>query len=86
MMFGDQTAHAEAAAIVGDAHSHSHGVNFIDTADVYSRGGSEAMLGDLRNGQRHEPGTAFARAGCDVACWPDSLLVSPASVVGASPS
>ena len=50
MMFGDQTAADEAAAIVADAHAH--GVNFIDTADVYSKGGAETMLGELLKGQR----------------------------------
>ena len=45
MMFGDQTPRDEAAAILADAHEH--GVNFIDTADVYSKGGSETMLGEL---------------------------------------
>ena len=50
MMFGDQTAADEAAAIVADAHAQ--GVNFIDTADVYSKGGSESMLGELLKGQR----------------------------------
>jgi len=52
MMFGDQTGRDVAAAIVTDAHAH--GVNFIDTADVYSKGGSETMVGDLLKGQRHE--------------------------------
>ena len=52
MMFGDQTDHDEAAAIVADAHAH--GVNFIDSADVYSKGGSESMLGALLKGQRHD--------------------------------
>ena len=52
MMFGDQTARDEAALIVGDAHAN--GVNYIDTADVYTRGASEAMLGDLLKGQRHD--------------------------------
>jgi aryl-alcohol dehydrogenase-like predicted oxidoreductase len=52
MMFGDQTVHDEAAAIVADAHTR--GVNYIDTADVYSRGGSEAMVGELLKGQRHD--------------------------------
>jgi aryl-alcohol dehydrogenase-like predicted oxidoreductase len=51
MMFGDQTALAEAASIVADASAH--GVNYIDTADVYSKGGSEAMVGELLKGQRH---------------------------------
>jgi aryl-alcohol dehydrogenase-like predicted oxidoreductase len=52
MMFGDQTAHNEAANIVASARAH--GVNFIDTADVYSKGKSEQMVGQLLQGQRHE--------------------------------
>jgi aryl-alcohol dehydrogenase-like predicted oxidoreductase len=52
MMFGDQTAKAEAQAIVADARGH--GVNFIDTADVYTKGASESMLGDLLKDQRHD--------------------------------
>jgi aryl-alcohol dehydrogenase-like predicted oxidoreductase len=50
MMFADQTALAEAANIV--AHAHEHGVNFIDTADVYSTGRSETMVGSLLKGAR----------------------------------
>lgn len=45
MMFGDQTAIDEAGRIV--AHAHDQGVNFIDTADVYSAGASETMVGAL---------------------------------------
>ncbi len=52
MMFGDQTDRAEAAAIVADARSH--GVNYIDTADVYTKGASESMVGELLKGQRHD--------------------------------
>ncbi|HMA06832.1 MAG TPA: aldo/keto reductase [Ramlibacter sp.] len=52
MMFGDQTARDEAQAIVEDARSH--GVNFIDTADNYSLGACETMVGELLKGQRHE--------------------------------
>jgi aryl-alcohol dehydrogenase-like predicted oxidoreductase len=52
MMFGDQTAISEAASIVADAHAH--GVNYIDTADVYTKGASEAMLGELLKTQRHD--------------------------------
>ena len=52
MMFGDQTDAAEAARIVADAREH--GVNFIDTADVYTRGASETMLGQLLKGQRDD--------------------------------
>ena len=52
MMFGDQTARDEAALIVADAHAN--GVNYIDTADVYTKGASETMLGELLKGQRHD--------------------------------
>jgi len=45
MMFADQTDLAEARRIAG--HAREHGVNFIDTADVYSRGASETMVGEL---------------------------------------
>ena len=45
MMFGDQTGLAEAREIV--AHAHAHGVNFIDTADVYAKGESEKIVGKL---------------------------------------
>ena len=50
MMFGDQTALDEAHNIA--AHAREHGVNFIDTADVYSTGKSELMVGELLKGQR----------------------------------
>ena len=50
MMFGDQTALAEARSIA--AHAREHGVNFIDTADVYSTGASETMVGELLRGDR----------------------------------
>jgi len=52
MMFGDQTDQAEAARIV--AHAHEHGVNFIDTADVYTNGASETMVGKLIAPQRND--------------------------------
>jgi len=52
MMFADQTDQAEAAAIVEDARNH--GVNFIDTADVYSKGGSERMVGALIKSARND--------------------------------
>ena len=50
MMFGDQTDAREAAAIVADAHDK--GVNFVDTADVYTTGASETLLGQALRGQR----------------------------------
>lgn len=52
MMFGDQTTRPEAARIV--AHSHANGVNFIDTADVYSLGASEQIVGELVKPNRHD--------------------------------
>ena len=52
MMFGDQTDQKVAADIV--AHAHAHGVNFVDTADVYTRGASEEMLGGLVKPRRHD--------------------------------
>ncbi len=45
MMFGDQTDEPVAREIV--AHARDHGVNFIDTADVYSNGKSESMVGAI---------------------------------------
>ena len=45
MMFGDRTDAAEAARIVGAARDA--GVNFIDTADVSTKGESEKMLAPL---------------------------------------
>lgn len=52
MMFADQTDRAEAQAIVADAREH--GVNYIDTADVYSLGAAETMVGELLKGQRDD--------------------------------
>ncbi|WP_373375775.1 aldo/keto reductase [Cupriavidus nantongensis] len=52
MMFADQTDEAEAGRIVASARDH--GVNFIDTADVYSKGASEQMVGRLLTGDRHD--------------------------------
>ena len=43
MMFGDRTDAAESARIIDAARDA--GVNFIDTADVYSKGGSEKHRG-----------------------------------------
>jgi aryl-alcohol dehydrogenase-like predicted oxidoreductase len=52
MMFADQTDLAQARRIV--AYAHEQGVNFIDTADVYSLGKSETMVGELLQGTRHD--------------------------------
>ncbi len=45
MMFGDRTDEKEAQRIMGA--SYDAGVNFIDTADVYTKGESERMVGRL---------------------------------------
>lgn len=45
MMFGDQTAQAEAANIV--AATRDAGLNALDTADVYAKGESERIVGRL---------------------------------------
>ncbi len=52
MMFGGETAEADAAHIVASARAQ--GVNFIDTADVYHKGGSEEVVGRLIKGQRDD--------------------------------
>ena len=52
MMFADQTDLAEARRIVD--HARGAGVNFIDTADVYTRGASESMVGELVHGARYD--------------------------------
>lgn len=65
MMFGDQTEAREAGEIV--AHAKAQGVNFIDTADVYTQGASEHMLGQLLSrGIRDEH--AKKPAGCGLEC------------------
>lgn len=50
MMFGQQTPFEEAGSIVASAREH--GINFVDTADVYNKGESEKDLGKLLMGQR----------------------------------
>jgi aryl-alcohol dehydrogenase-like predicted oxidoreductase len=50
MMFGKHTPFDDAASIVASAREH--GINFIDTADVYNRGQSEKDLGQILHGAR----------------------------------
>ena len=50
MMFGDRTDEAEAGRIV--AAAREAGVNFIDTADVYTKGESEKITGRLIKADR----------------------------------
>jgi len=50
MMFGHRTDEAEAGRIM--AHAREHGVNAVDTADVYAGGKSEEIVGRLVKGDR----------------------------------
>jgi aryl-alcohol dehydrogenase-like predicted oxidoreductase len=52
MMFGERTSLEDSCAIID--HALDQGINFLDTADAYSRGGSEKVTGEAlkRNGQR----------------------------------
>jgi aryl-alcohol dehydrogenase-like predicted oxidoreductase len=50
MMFGAETAEAEAGRIMG--HALDNGVNFIDTANTYTQGRSEETIGRLMQGNR----------------------------------
>jgi aryl-alcohol dehydrogenase-like predicted oxidoreductase len=50
MMFGDRTDAADSKRIIDAAFDA--GVNFIDTADVYSKGGSERIVGPAISAQR----------------------------------
>ena len=43
MMFGGRTDETESRRVIGDAREH--GINFIDTADVYTDGESERIVG-----------------------------------------
>ena len=50
MMFGDQTSEADSLTIIASARDA--GVNFIDTANVYSKGISEEIVGKALKGNR----------------------------------
>jgi aryl-alcohol dehydrogenase-like predicted oxidoreductase len=54
MMFGGKTTAADSYAIIDKALDH--GLNFLDTANVYNAGRSEEATGEAlkRNGRRHD--------------------------------
>ncbi|MFO1311286.1 MAG: aldo/keto reductase [Burkholderiales bacterium] len=52
MMFGDRTDEATSASIIDKARDA--GINFIDTADVYSKGASERIVGAAIKAHRRE--------------------------------
>ena len=61
MKFADQTDISVAQRMT--AHAHVHGVSLIDTADFYSCGQSERVVGELIKAQRdHWTSTAWLLA------------------------
>ena len=67
MTFGAQADGSESAAMYRACRER--GINFFDTADVYSRGRSEEILGRLMKGERDElviTSKVFGRMGDDV--------------------
>jgi len=54
MMFGGKTTPEDSYAMID--HAIDAGINFLDTANVYSRGNSEIVTGEAlkRNGKRHQ--------------------------------
>ncbi|PSS57851.1 aldo/keto reductase [Pseudomonas sp. BBP2017] len=52
MMFGEPTSAEDSLRIIDKAWDH--GINFIDTADVYSAGRSEEIVGEAIARNRHE--------------------------------
>lgn len=52
MMFGEQTSTEDSLRIIEKAWDQ--GVNFIDTADVYTGGRSEEIVGEAIASHRHE--------------------------------
>jgi len=50
MLFGEPTDAAQSHRIID--HALDHGVNFIDTANVYAQGRSEAVIGAALKGRR----------------------------------
>jgi len=50
MVFGEQTSEAEAASLL--AATRERGLNALDTADIYTSGESERIVGRLVKGER----------------------------------
>lgn len=73
MMFGGVTNEADARAIIGDAIEH--GINFIDTADVYNGGDSERVVGRAIAAQR-DKWVLATKVGNQVGDWPNEAGLS----------
>src|SRR5450830_177718 len=68
MMFGGATAAGESLRIIDDAFEH--GINFIDTADVYNKGESERVVGRAIAARR-DKWVLATKAGNAVGDWPN---------------
>jgi len=80
MMFGGPTAEAEAREIVAEAGAA--GVNFIDTADVYTGGESEAIVGRAIRAER-DRWIVATKVGNRVGDGPNDIGLSRAQVLRA---
>ncbi len=73
MMFGGVTNEADARAIIDDAHEH--GINFIDTADVYNGGESERVVGRAIAARR-DKWVLATKVGNKTGDWPNEAGLS----------
>lgn len=80
MTFGGQTDETEATRIVD--HCLDAGVNFLDTANVYNKGESEAILGRILRGRRSRVVLASKVRG-KMGDGPDESGLSKAAIVRA---
>jgi aryl-alcohol dehydrogenase (NADP+) len=81
MMFGGVTEETEARAIIEDAHEH--GINFIDTADVYNGGESERVVGRAIAAQR-DKWVLATKVGNKTGDWPNESGLSRRRVLHAA--
>ena len=81
MMFGGATAEADALRIIDDAHEH--GINFIDTADIYTGGESERVVG-RGIAARRDKWVLATKVGNAVGAWPNEQGLSRKRVLKAA--
>jgi aryl-alcohol dehydrogenase (NADP+) len=80
MMFGGATAESDALHIIDDAHEH--GINFIDTADIYNHGESERVVGRAI-AVRRDKWVLATKVGNAVGTWPNERGLSRRRVIQA---
>lgn len=80
MTFGGQTDEGAASEILGVCEER--GINFLDTANAYTGGKSEEILGRLLKGKRHNFVLA-SKVGVKLADSPDTQRLSAASITRA---